>query len=207
MLPLAKLWTWIGQLFVPIAFTWAYFVRNGADEGVLISRGYLGLLASLAAGSALAWTLGSYLRLAKHSDIRPILPPNTIFEDPANRNTLISWGTLSVFAAVCLTALIFFGVRYSDSRVHQWNDPTPLDQSFVGSRIKAHERGCSAPPCFAMSARKNAKGNVLPGAIFEYIPYITDGGIAALAAVQLCGLIFLGVMASRNRPPPRNWDL
>lgn len=130
-----------------------------------------------------------------------------MFEDPANRNTLISWGTLSVFAAVCLAALIFFGVRYSDSRVHQWNDPTPLDQSFVGSRIKAHERGCSAPPCFAMSARKDAKGNVLPGAIFEYIPYITDGGIAALAAVQLCGLIFLGVMASRNRPPARNWDL
>src|SRR4051812_42851429 len=155
MLPLARLWTWIGQLFVPIAFTWAYFVRNGPEEGVLISRGYLGLLASLAAGLALAWALGGYIRLAQRHAIRPAIPPNTMFEDDANRNTLISWGTLGVFATVCLAALIFFGARYSASRIHLWDDPTPLEHSFVGSRVKAHERGCSASPCFAMSARKD----------------------------------------------------
>jgi hypothetical protein len=58
-----------------------------------------------------------------------------------------------------------------------------------------------------MSARKDVKGNVLPGDIFEYIPYVTDGGIVALATVLLGGLIFLGIMTSRRRPPPRNWEL
>jgi hypothetical protein len=207
MLAVARLWTWIGQLFVPIAFAWAYFVRNGPGEGVLISRGYLGLLASLAAGSALAWTLGSYVRLAKLRDIRPAIPPNTMFEDDANRSMLISWGTLVVFTAVCLAALLLFGVRYSDSRIHQWDDPAPLDHSFAGSRVKAHESVCHSPPCFAMSARKDVKGNVLPGDIFEYIPYVTDGGIVALATVLLSGLIFLGIMTSRRRPPPMNWEL
>jgi hypothetical protein len=207
MLALAKLWTWIGQLFVPIAFAWAYFVRNGPSEGVLISRGYLGLLASLAAGSALAWTLGSYVRLAKRRDIRPAIPPNTMFEDDVNRSMLISWGTVVVFTAVFLGAILLFGVRYSDSRIHQWNDPAPLGHSFTGSRVKAHESRCPSPPCFAMSARKDDKGNVLPGDIFEYIPYVTDGGIVALAILQLGGLIFLGLMMSRKRPPPRNWEL
>ena len=53
MEPLAKLWTWTGRSFIPFAVGWAVFVRGGLDSaspslGALVSRGYWGLLVTLA---------------------------------------------------------------------------------------------------------------------------------------------------------------
>src|ERR1700680_1319037 len=100
MLALAKLWTWIGNTFVPLAIAWAFYMRGGLTDrlatGVLISRGYWGIVGTLIAGGTLLWTMVLYVRLAKQNSAI-LVPPNTVFEDDANRNRVISWGTVLVF--------------------------------------------------------------------------------------------------------------
>src|SRR5262245_42050258 len=126
MLALAKLWTWVGNTFVPLAIGWAFYMRGGLTDrlpmGVLISRGYWGIVVTLIAGAALVWAMALYVRLAKQNNALILAPPNTAFEDDANRNRVISWGTVSVFAVVVLLALTVSGIRYADSQIHKWDD-------------------------------------------------------------------------------------
>ena len=54
MVVLAKLWTFTGEIYIPIALAWGAFVRGGTPgdfkEGVLITWGYWGVLLALAIG-------------------------------------------------------------------------------------------------------------------------------------------------------------
>jgi hypothetical protein len=116
--PLAKLWTWIGQLFIPLAAGWAVYVRGGSSEiqppeGVLISRAYAGLLLALAAGALLAWTAALYVAAAKRSHAQLLVPANTTFEEGDNRNLVISWATAAIFSMTVLLAIILFATSYS----------------------------------------------------------------------------------------------
>ena len=86
MIPLAKLWTWTGQLFIPLAFAWAVYIRNGLDsappaDGVLVSRAYAGLVLTLAAATVLSWSFALYVRAARQRQAKVLVPPNTTFED------------------------------------------------------------------------------------------------------------------------------
>src|SRR5271165_132506 len=85
MLPLARVWTWIGQTFVPIALAWMIYVRNGLPAipdkpGVIVSRAYLGLLISLFAGALLSWVYGLYVIQAKRSRRAPDLVSGATLE-------------------------------------------------------------------------------------------------------------------------------
>jgi hypothetical protein len=46
MVVLAKLWTFTGEIYIPIALGWGVFVRGGTPgdfkEGVLVTWGYRG---------------------------------------------------------------------------------------------------------------------------------------------------------------------
>lgn len=196
MMPLARLWTWTGHLFIPVAVVWAFYVRNGlfADkpptEGAAISRAYWGLLVSLAAGAVLSWTVALYASAAKGSHSTTILiPANTTFEDETNRNLVISWASLCVFSLAIALALSVFGVRYGDSLIHTWDAQSPLDHGFWSSRIKAYALGCTHQPCFAVGQRLDATGPIY--GVNEYILYVTDGAILLLAAILVAGLVFL----------------
>ncbi|RXH21195.1 hypothetical protein XH94_38085 [Bradyrhizobium zhanjiangense] len=199
MLPLARFWTWVGHSFIPLAVGWAYFVRNGPDEGVLITRGYFGWALTLLVGAALTFALGRYISLAKARHLAIFIPPNTTFEATNNRNRMISWVTLVAFALFLIAANILFASRYADSRIHRWDSPTPLDQSFVGSRLKAHQASCSDRSCFAISKRVSGTGPVRD--VMQYFPYYTDGLLILLAAAQLAALAYLAVVLSRPEPP------
>jgi hypothetical protein len=203
MMPLARLWTWIGQIFIPLAIGWAIYIRHGFGEklppdGVLISRGYWGLLIALLAGSALVWTCALYIRLARKRRALLLVPPNTAFEDAKDRSGVISYGTACIFALAVLAALITFGVRYSESFIHGWNARTPVQQGFWGSRIKAHEVvGCSSQPCYAVGPRIDGTGNTVFG-VNEYILYVTDGVLALLALLLVSGLVYLAIVLARR---------
>lgn len=181
MLPLAKLWTFVGQSFVPFAAAWIYFVRNGSNEGVLISKAYFGVLITLCVGAVLVWTLALYVRAAKLQHSSVIIPPNTTFEELGSRNLVVSWGTLIVFGLAVIVSLAAFGLRYGESRIHYWDDNKPLAGSFFESRKAAHRIGCARQPCFAVSSRSGTSEGVA-----EYIPYVTDGFVAFLIAL-CCG--------------------
>ena len=201
MMPLAKLWTWIGQLFIPLAIGWAIYVRNGfgdkaPPDGVLISRGYWGLLVTLLAGSALVWTCALYVRIARNRRARTLVPPNTAFEEAKDRNPAISYGTACVFALAVVTALTMFGVRYSESLVYGWNAQAPVQAGFWGSRIKAHELGCSSHPCFAVGPRVDASNNPILG-VNEYVLYVTDGGLLVLVLALVSGLVYLVIVLTK----------
>ncbi|MGL4488453.1 MAG: hypothetical protein ACRCU5_03310, partial [Rhizobiaceae bacterium] len=136
MLPLAKFWTWLGNYFLPVAVAWGYFVRSGSDEGVRISRGYWGLTASLLVGSLLTVALAMYVQEAKRAKAIRV-PPNTAFEGDADRNLVISWGTIATYFLAVLVSVITFGTRYADSKIHAWDKTVPLADSFWGSRVLA----------------------------------------------------------------------
>jgi hypothetical protein len=111
MKALAKTWTWIGQAFVPLAIGWGVYVRGGLDgphleEGVLISRGYWGLLLTLAVGAALSLVAALYIRAARRAHAQILVPPNTMLEE-TERNTFISWITVMVFALSVVAGFIF----------------------------------------------------------------------------------------------------
>src|ERR1700730_13478789 len=143
MLPLARLWTWAGNLFIPLAVGWAVYVRGGLTDkppsnGVLVSRAYWGLLVTLIVAATLTWTLAFYVHLAKRKHAMILVPSNTTFEDDAVRSRIISWATLCAFALAVSLALILFGVRYGESQIHRWDDPQPLQSEFWGSRKEAY---------------------------------------------------------------------
>ena len=92
MMPLAKLWSWTGHAFILFAIGWAIFVRGGLSdkslsEGVAISQGYWGLVVALIAANALVWTSALYVRAAKRAKVQVLVPPNTNFEELADRKS------------------------------------------------------------------------------------------------------------------------
>ena len=210
MLPLARLWTWVGNLFIPLAVGWAVYVRGGLTdkpppEGVLVSRAYWGLLVTLIVAAALTWTLAFYVQLAKRKNALFLVPANTTFEDEAIRSRTISWATLCAFALAVTLALILFGVRYGESQIHRWDDPQPLQSDFWGSRTKAYALGCPKQPCFAMGQRMDAVNGPIFG-VNEYILYGSDGGLAVVALFIVAGGVSL-IRAITYRPPPAQFEL
>jgi hypothetical protein len=206
MKALAKTWTWIGQTFVPLAIGWAVYVRGGLDgahleEGVLISRGYWGLLVTLAVGAALTIVAALYVREAQRAKAKTLVPPNTMFEE-SERSAIISWVTVAMFSASVLAAFVLFLVRYLDSKLHPWDGASPLAPGFWSSRVKAHELGCGDGPCYAMAQRLYS-GNPVSG-VNEYVLYFTDGTLAFLAVLFCIAAMFLVcVLAKSAVPPPR----
>lgn len=199
MLALARLWTWIGHLFVPLAIGWAYFV-SGGEEGIAISRGYWGLLLSLLVSAALISVLASYIWAARVARASIVVPPNMTFEDDENRNTMISWGTVVVFLLIATAAIISFGNRYSSSHIHLWNKTEPLDNSFWGSRAKARAMACADKSCFSMGRRVDGSGKSIEH-VDQYFPYLTDGTVAALAILLLASIGFLILAIFKPVPP------
>lgn len=207
MNPLAKLWTWTGHAFVPVAVGWAVYVRGGLDnavspEGALISRGYWGLLLTLAVAALLAWTCALYVRAAKRRHDGATVPPNTTFEDEGTRNPLVSWGTAAVFVLAVVGALTVFGVRYGDSRIHAWDGRIPLGEGFLSSRREAYRLGCAHQPCFAMGARMDGAGKPLAG-INEYVLFLSDGIllVAALSASLGVGALLVNALRTPGASP------
>jgi hypothetical protein len=202
MLPLAKFWTFVGQSFVPLAAAWIYFIRNGPNEGALISRAYFGLLLTLLVAAALIWSLALYVRAAKAKHLLPAIPPNTTFEDLKNRNRLLSWGTLIGFLIAVAVAMVAFGARYSESLIYRWDADTPLASSFLRSRKLAHQLTCSEKSCFAMGRRIDTN-SADPTKVAEYIPFVTDGSLILFALVFFAGVIFLTTVTIRKSPTLR----
>jgi hypothetical protein len=203
LVPLAKVWTWTGSAFLTLVIGWAFYV-NGVGEpspaaGLRISRAYAGLVVTLLAGSTLAWSFALYVSQAHARGLNIKIPPNTLFEDKTERNTIVSRATIIVFAVAILYSLILFTTRYSESRVYTWDGQVPLADSFFSSRAAAHAQPCPDQPCFAMARRAEGAGKSLHG-VFEYIPYVTDGAIILLAITLLAGLG--AVFKSLTRAPP-----
>jgi hypothetical protein len=204
MKALAKTWTWIGQAFVPLAIGWGVYVRGGLDgphleEGVLISRGYWGLLLTLAVGAALSLVAALYIRAARRAHAQILVPPNSMLEE-TERNTFISWITVMVFALSVVAGFIFFLVRYLDSKLHTWNGASPLAPGFWSSRVKAHELGCDSAPCYALAQRLYGTNPV--SGVNEYKLYLTDGVLIFLAIAFCAAIIFLILELMRAPPPP-----
>lgn len=206
MKALAKTWTWIGQTFVPLAIGWAVYVRGGLDgphleEGVLISRGYWGLLVTLATGTALATVAALYIREARRARAKTLVPPNTMLEEN-ERNLTVSWITVGVFSASVVAAFILFLVRYLDSKIHTWNGASPLAPGFLSSRVRANELGCDSAPCYALAQRLYGTNPV--SGVNEYKLYFTDGALVVLAAVFCIAVAYLiYVLMKPSAPPPR----
>jgi hypothetical protein len=210
MLALARVWTLVGTTFIPFAGGWVVFIRNGLADapppiGVLVSRGYWGVLVTLLAGAALFWTMALYVRLARQKNALILAPPNTLFEDESNRNSLISWGTVIAFISAILIALTFFLVRYSESQLHKWDSQQAIERSFFGSRIEAHNIECLRQPCFALEQRFDASNKPIFG-VNEYILFITDGVLVFLLFLMLAGAAFL-VWGLYSRPRPVKFEL
>ncbi len=205
MPPLAKLWTWLGNYFLPLAVAWAYFVRNGPDEGVKISRGYWGLVVSLVVGTLLILTLTLYVRAA-HKANAIAVPPNTTFETESDRNLVISWGSVVTYFLAVLAALVVFGSRYSDSKIYEWKQDVPLAPSFWESRMAVWARSCSDKSCYAMANRFGADGKPLDY-VDQYLPYVTDTVLLVLASFLLVSTVLLLVVIFRGpRAQPRAND-
>jgi hypothetical protein len=203
MMPLAKLWTWIGQLFIPLAIGWAIYIQNGfgdksPPDGVLISRAYWGVLVSLLAGAALAWTFSFYVRAAQRKRVKLLVPPNTAFEEAKDRSPIISYGTASVFVLCVLVAIVIFGLRYSKSEIYGWNATTSLEQGFWRSRLKAHQDGCNSNPCYAVGARVDRSNNAPVFGVNEYVLYLTDGVLLLLLLFFASGIAYAGGFLARH---------
>jgi MFS family permease len=191
----------LGAAYLPAAASGIFFVYNGTHRGVLISAGYLGLAASFAVGAILAATLALYVVGARRSALSTVVPPNTLFEDETHRSRLFSWGTVLVFALAVSVGLSCFGNRYADSRIHLWDSPTPISDSFFESRSKAFAAGCPKGPCFSMGQRM--EGKKAADHVVEYVLYWTDGLLIFLFFCLLAALAYL-IHAWRKRyEPPR----
>ena len=198
MLPLAKFWTSLGNYFLPVAVAWAYFVRNGSDEGVKISRGYWGLAVSLLVGTLLLTTWALYIWRARKGNAS-FAPPNTAFEAAYDRHPVVSWGTVAVYILAVVAAIALFGSRYSDSIVHTWKDSIPLAGSFWESRVKAWMSTCTDTTCFAMGNRIGNDKNELEY-VDQYIPYVTDPVLVILAILLVAS--FAALLVAFLRPLP-----
>jgi len=202
--PLARLWTFTGQLFIPLALAWAVYARGGLAEappleGVRVSRAYAGFLLALAAGAVLAWTAAMYVAAAKRSHRLVLVPPNTTLEEGVGRNIAISWATAVTFSIAVLLAIVEFATTYSYSQIHAWDCATPLQNGFWASRVQAHHDPCPSRPCFALGQRTNPPNRPLNG-VFEYIPFVTDGALLIFAITFASGL---GAVVLALRKPTR----
>jgi hypothetical protein len=193
MLPLAKFWTFAGHWFVSLTVVWAYFVRTGSDEGVLVSRGYWGLLVSLLVGTAMMSALALYISAARRANAPIAIPPNTTFEDDANRQPLISWLTVLVLCAAIFVSLVVFGDRYSSSKIHAWDCKEPLADGFLTSRLKAHDPG--AKGLLAMGNRFDERGKKL-NEVNEYVRYWSDSVLLLLSYTFSVSLVCLLLVAA-----------
>lgn len=207
MEPLARLWTWTGQAFIPLAIGWGFFVRGGPNDaipsmGVLISWGYWGLLATLAASSVLIWTFALHVGAAKRSGSGVLVPSNTTFEGKDARSPIIAWGTTFIFAFAIISALTVFGVRYGESRIHGWNDPKPMRDAFLASRIEAHRIGCAHQPCFAVGQRMDGAAKPFAG-VNEYVLYLSDGMLIVVVLLASGGLVYMSAVIFSGARPPR----
>jgi hypothetical protein len=187
---LARVWTWTTFAFIPVAFAWGVYVRGAFSEphlGVLISWGYWGLLLTLGVSGLMAWTLTLYVRFAIEKRARYLVPPNTEFETDKRRNPQVSWATVIAFWTIAIVALVVFSVRYGESRIHRWDDASPLADGFWSSRRIASAIQCDAASCFSIASRWEG-GQKLVG-VNQYIPYVTDG-VIVIAALPLlsCGV-------------------
>jgi hypothetical protein len=204
MTELAKLWTWIGEMFIPIAIVWAFYVRGGlpgkVPEGVLISWGYWGLLVTLAVGATLVFIAALYVREGNRTGSAAIrVPPNTMFGAEGAGNHLISRGTAIIFTLSVVGGLIVFGNRYLDSRIYQWDDTSSFGAGFWSSRASALQAGCGHGPCYAMAQRMYPGGPV--SGVNEYVLYVTDGVLAILIVGLFCSVaFFIFVQAATARP-------
>jgi hypothetical protein len=205
MLPLARLWTWTGHLFIPSAIGFAIYIRSGLPGelpqiGVIVSRAYLGLIVALVAGIVLVWAFALYVRAAKKLDAPTFVPPNTTFEDEKARNPIVSWGTVVAFCLSIILALIIFGARYAQSRIFEWDAQSALWEGFWRSRWIAHRLGCPSQPCFAVGPHMDGAHPI--NGVVEYILYVTDGAILVLACILISGLAYLAAVSLRKRSEP-----
>jgi hypothetical protein len=188
-----------------VAIGWAFFVRGGLDTapaplGALVSRGYWGLLLSLAVASLMVWVCALYVRAARTEGHAVTPPPNTTFETKDGRSMLMTWGSTIVFALTFLGAIAVFGVRYGDSRIHAWDARSPLADGFVSSRLDALRRGCPHQPCFSVAPRIDDAGKPLAGVV-EYVPYLSDGVLPLAALPAAMGVVYLLVVVAGRRSP------
>lgn len=202
MMPLARVWSFIGSWYIPLAVAWAAFVRNGLpgehiDAAVGISGAYWGLLASLGISGVLIWIFAIYVRRAKRQQAALLVPPNTAFETETERNPVVSWSSALVFGVAVITAVILFGSAYSDSVIYGWDAQNPLAKGFWSSREIAYEQGCPTPPCFAIQQRMYEKGPLV--GVNEYVLYATDGALLLLSLIAVSGIGYLISMA--GSPP------
>jgi hypothetical protein len=186
MIPLAKLWTFVGNWFIPLAAGWAVFVRGGLTEtaapGVRVSRAYWGLGFSLFTAAVLIAVFALYLRAARQRKDEPLVPPNTKFESSTDRSPLISWGTLIAYALCVAAAFTVFGTTYSESLIYEWDKKEPLADGFWSSRAAVHRVACDKSSCFAMGPRFDEHGDSVAG-VNQYLPFVSDG---ALLVLLLC---------------------
>ena len=156
MTPLAKLWSKVGNSFIPLALIWAVYTRNGwtelATTGQRVSRAYLGIGTTLGAAVVLVLAFALYARNAATARAS-LVPPNTMFEEADDRNPFISWATVGIYSASVLAALIEFANSYKESRIYAWDALVPLKPGFWVSRVQAHEIACTDSSCFAMQQR------------------------------------------------------
>ncbi|WP_354132017.1 hypothetical protein [Bradyrhizobium sp. RT4b] len=151
-------------------------------------------------------TLTQYVWKARVARVRILVPPNTTFEEEANRNAIVSWATVVIFALVVTGAIIDFGSRYATSRIYPWNSALPLADSFWSSRALARTSSCQAKSCFAMGRRVDGSGKAIDH-VDQYFPYLTDGLLGLLIACLLGSLLALGVACVCRIPEPFKIDL
>jgi hypothetical protein len=111
-----------------------------------------------------------------------------MFGPEAARNRYVVWGTAIIFALSVAGGLIVFGIRYSDSHIHRWNEASAVENGFWSSRVSAHQDGCEHVPCYAVAQRMVSDG--LVKGVNEYVLYLTDGGLAILIVGLLCNVGF-----------------
>ena len=128
--------------------------RQSLSEGVAISQGYWGLVVAFIAANALVWTSALYVRAAKRAKVQVLVPPNTNFEELADRNLIVSWGTVAIFTLAVGLAVAIFSVRYSDSVLHEWGKEPAIEGGFLGSRIEAHNKDAPISP--ALPSHRNS---------------------------------------------------
>jgi hypothetical protein len=103
-----------------------------------------------------------------------------------------------------LAALFFFGRRYADSHIHEWDKDVPLAPSFWGSRILAWKSTCADTSCFAIGKRFGADGKPLEY-VDQYLPFMTDPALMILALLLVGSIALLLLVIFRpNLPPIQN---
>jgi hypothetical protein len=120
--------------------------------------------------------------------------------EETERNAVISWVTVAVFALSVVGAFVLFLVRYLDSKLHTWNGASPFAPGFWSTRVKAHELGCDSAPCYALAQRLYGTNPV--SGVNEYKLYVTDGVLVFLAIAFCIATGFLVAQLVKAPPPP-----